>query len=224
MAMTIGWGTLYLASEWVVRIAMLFYVPQRRSPAAARGWLLLIFFLPWPGLVLYILFGRAYLPRQRLEMQRMVSQLVRELQPRILGNSLISSPGLPAFFAPAVALAHVLADFGICRGNQIELLTDYQGGIDSLLRDIDKARHHVHLMYYIFRNDETGQRVARALIAAAQRGVNCRVLVDGYGSFFSFRRLAPQLRAHGVEAMLVMPPRIWGRKAVRLDLRNHRKM
>ncbi|HZR02829.1 MAG TPA: cardiolipin synthase [Burkholderiales bacterium] len=222
--MTIGWGTLYLASEWVVRIAMLFYVPQRRSPAAARGWLLLIFFLPWPGLVLYILFGRAYLPRQRLEMQRMVSQLVRELQPRILGNSLISSPGLPAFFAPAVALAHVLADFGICRGNQIELLTDYQGGIDSLLRDIDKARHHVHLMYYIFRNDETGQRVARALIAAAQRGVNCRVLVDGYGSFFSFRRLAPQLRAHGVEAMLVMPPRIWGRKAVRLDLRNHRKM
>ena len=49
----LSWGTLYLASEWVIRLVMLFYVPQRRSPAAARGWLLLIFFLPWVGLVLY---------------------------------------------------------------------------------------------------------------------------------------------------------------------------
>ena len=36
LEMTFTLGTLYLASEWVIRLAMLFYVPQRRSPAAAR--------------------------------------------------------------------------------------------------------------------------------------------------------------------------------------------
>src|SRR6186997_1517229 len=39
----------YFASEWVIRLAMLIYVPQQRTPAAARSWLLLIFVLPWPG-------------------------------------------------------------------------------------------------------------------------------------------------------------------------------
>ncbi len=222
--MDLGWGTLYLISEWAVRLSMLFYVPQRRSPAAARGWLLLIFFLPWPGLVLYAVFGRAYLPRQRLEMQRAVSRLVRDLQPRILGDALVTQPALPPAFAPAVALAHQLADFAICRGNQVELLTDYRAGIDRILGDIAAATHHVHLLYYIFRDDATGLRVIDALRTAAARGVKCRVLADGYGSFFAFRRLAPVFREAGIEALVVMPPRMWGRKAVRLDLRNHRKI
>jgi cardiolipin synthase len=47
---------------------------------------------------------------------------------------------------------------------------------------------------------------------------------DGFGSWFSFRRWAPTLRAQGIEALLVMPPRLWGPKAGRLDLRNHRKI
>jgi cardiolipin synthase len=222
--MALTWGTLYVVSEWVIRLAMLFYVPQRRSASAARAWLLLIFFLPWVGLVLYAVFGRAYLPRQRIEMELAVSRLVRELQPRILGSTLTSEPDLPETFRQAVTLAHALADFGICRGNRIELITDYDAGIERLIEDIGKAQHHVHLMYYIFRGDGTGRRVVAALQAAAARGVRCRVLADGYGSWFSFRRLGPQLRAAGIEAVLVMPPRLWGRKAVRLDLRNHRKI
>jgi cardiolipin synthase len=222
--MALTWGTLYLVSEWVIRLVMLFYVPQRRSASAARAWLLLIFFLPWVGLVLYAVFGRAYLPRQRIEMELAVSRLVRDLQPRILGSTLTSEPQLPETFRPAVTLAQARADFGICRGNRIELVTDYEAGIARLIEDIGQAQHHVHLMYYIFRGDTTGRRVIEALRAAAARGVRCRVLADGYGSWFSFRRLGPELRAAGIEALLVMPPRLWGRKAVRLDLRNHRKI
>lgn len=222
--MSVTWAALYLASEWVIRLAMLFYVPQRRSAAAARAWLLLIFFLPWVGLVLYGIFGRAYLPRQRREMEQTVSRLVRELQPLILGEALAVQPALPPAFSQAVALANTLGDFGICRGNKVELITDYQGAIDRLVADIAGAKRHVHLLYYIFRRDGTGRRVIQALAAASARGVKCRVLADGYGSWWSFRRLAPELRRAGVETLLVMPPRLWGRKAVRLDLRNHRKI
>ena len=47
------WALLYLLSEWAIRIGMLVVVPVRRSPEAAKGWLLLAFFLPWPALALY---------------------------------------------------------------------------------------------------------------------------------------------------------------------------
>ncbi len=217
------WGALYVASEWVIRLAMLFYVPQRRAPAAARAWLLLIFFLPWAGLILYAIFRRAHLPRARLEMQLTASRLIRELQSRILGHAL-AEPQLPAEYQSAVKLAQVLGDFAVCGGNRFELITDYQVAIDRLVADIETAQRHVHLMYYIFRDDATGRRVAAAVANAAARGVSCRVLGDGYGSWFSLRRLGPSLRRQGVEVRLLMPPRLWGPRAIRLDLRNHRKI
>src|SRR5437868_1607075 len=48
---------LWYAAEWLIRFAALAVVPLRRSPAAAAGWLLLIFFIPVPGLILYLLFS-----------------------------------------------------------------------------------------------------------------------------------------------------------------------
>jgi cardiolipin synthase len=61
------WGSLYVASEWIIRIVMLVVVPFRRSPDAAKGWLLLVLFLPWVGLALYLLIGRPTYPRWRAE-------------------------------------------------------------------------------------------------------------------------------------------------------------
>ena len=51
-------GAVYYASEWIIRVVMLVYVPQQRPAAATRTWLLLIFLLPWPGVIVYALIGR----------------------------------------------------------------------------------------------------------------------------------------------------------------------
>src|SRR5215470_2756171 len=59
------WAWIFFLGEWATRLAMLVVVPFRRTPAAAKGWLLLIFFEPWVGLLVYLLIGRARLPRRR---------------------------------------------------------------------------------------------------------------------------------------------------------------
>jgi cardiolipin synthase len=156
-------------------------------------------------------------------MQGTAAKRIREMQPRILGQAL-ATPQLPAEYQSAVKLTQALGDFALCAGNRFELITDYQVAIDRLVADIEAAQRHVYLMYYIFRDDETGRRVAAALASAAGRGVSCRLLGDGYGSWFSLRRLGPGLRRQGVEVRLLMPPRLWGPRAIRLDLRNHRKI
>ena len=58
----IGTGTLWYALEWLVRLGALATVPLRRTPEATRSWLLLIFFLPVPGLLLYLAIGRPRFP------------------------------------------------------------------------------------------------------------------------------------------------------------------
>jgi len=219
------WSLLYYVSEWVVRLVMLVYVPQRRSAAAARGWLLLIFLLPWPGLILYTLIGRPYLPKRRTALQAKVSELIREEQARRIMPGREVTPELPANFSHAVTLAQNLGDFQIFPGNAIELLDAYDATIGRIVADIDAAEHHVHLLYYIFADDTTGQRVADALVRAIGRGVSCRLLMDGTGSKVALGRMGTKLRQAGVEVVRLLPASLWRRfTSARIDLRNHRKI
>lgn len=220
----IQWSVLYLASEWIIRLTMLLYVPQRRSPSAARAWLLLIFFLPLPGIVLYALVGRIYVPRRRIALQRQASQLIRSVQERMptpVGTATITLPG---YVQAAVQLAARLGDFRAVAGNYIALLPGYEEPLTQLIGDLSDARASIHLLYYIYENDATGRRITEVLCAAAARGVRCRVLMDAAGSRGALRDVAPILRAHGIEVHAMLPVGLFRRNVARFDLRNHRKI
>src|SRR5689334_23215101 len=70
----------YLIGAWLIRLAMLFYVPQKRSTASARTWLLFIFLFPYPGLLTYWLVGRIFLSRKRIVLQERMLKMIREEQ------------------------------------------------------------------------------------------------------------------------------------------------
>ncbi len=220
----LSWPLLYLISEWAVRLIMLVYVPHRRSPAAARTWLLLIFLIPWPGLALYAIFGRIYLPKRRVEMQMRASEQIRAAQAQMKANVPWNFPALPPDFKQFRQLAARLGDFEPMGGNRIELLCDYAGSIDRLIEDIDQARYQVHLLFYIFADDATGGRVAEAMVRAEKRGVNCRLLLDAVGAGKAFRRIVPLMRSQGIEVIEMLPVGLLRARAARFDLRNHRKI
>ena len=220
----ITWSEFYYLTEWAIRLVMLFYVPNRRTPAAARTWLLLIFLLPWPGLMLYAVIGRIYLPRKRVELQTLASQHIRAARFQMKAVSAAGGFSASPLAERAAALATNLGDFKPLGGNDIQLLSDYHVSIELLIADIEAAQKHVHLLYYIFENDVTGRRVADALIMATKRGVKCRVLMDAVGSARGLRHLGPQLRANGVEVTALLPVGLFRRNAARIDLRNHRKI
>ena len=214
----------YLGVEWAIRIAMLMVVPFRRSPAAARGWLLIVFFLPVPALILYLLIGRPSYPRWRRRRIAEARQLLSHATEQITHTGHCCQPVLPENLAPATLLIEHLGQLPVLGGNRVDLLADYDGVIDHLVADIDRAEHHVHLLTYIFADDAIGQRVVDALLRAAARGVACRVLIDALGS----RRWAPAVRrklsAGGVAIARALPVSLLRRRSARADLRNHRKI
>ena len=221
--MEMAWIDVYDASEWVIRFAMLFYVPYRRDAAAARGWLLLIFFLPWAGLFLYALFGRAYLPRQRRARQQAVREAIDRIY-RQLPAAVPFRERAPAQLWPALDLTGALSNFPVVGGNRFELIHDYHAALDRLIAGIDAARSHVHLMYYIYADDAVGRRVSDALVRARQRGVVVRVLMDAIGARDGLKVHAPALRAAGAEVIALLPLHLFRRERLRPDLRNHRKI
>jgi cardiolipin synthase len=211
--------------EWTLRLVALAVIPVRRSTETAKAWLVLIFFEPILGGALYLVFGRARMPELRLRRAAEFEQLSAPVRARLLAHpSVVRPEQLPAT-ETAVRLTERLGDFPILGGNSAEILTDYGGTLDRLIADIDAARSHVHLMFYIIADDPVAERVMAALERAVARGVGCRVLADALGSrSLGFERVQGRLRTAGVEAYATMRVSIFDSRSARIDLRNHRKI
>ena len=218
------WLNVFIAAEWCVRLAMVVVVPFRRSPEAAKGWLLLIFFEPTAGLLLYLLIGRPKLPDWRAQRSAEFDELSKPTYARLARDPNIFHPDVGAGLDHAVRLAENLGKLPILGGNDATILADYDGTIDRLVADIDAARNHVHLLYYIFGDDETASRVVEALGRAVDRGVECRVLADSLGSRPALPKLLPRLEKLGVLAEETLRVGFFRRRTGRIDLRNHRKI
>lgn len=73
--------------------------------------------------------------------------------------------------------------------NSIKLIHGGKEFFELLEKLINAASYSIHLHTYIFEADETGNRVAGALIEAAKRNVKIYMLIDGYAS----KNLSPEL-------------------------------
>ncbi len=128
-------------------------------------------------------------------------------------------------------LLDALASASFCRvaearhtvGNLVRLLRDGPETFSAWLDAIGQAQRYVWLENYIIEDDATGQAFAEALVAAARRGVNCRVIYDWLGCW----RRTPagfwaRLRAGGVEVRCYNQPHAL--HPVRWISRDHRKV
>lgn len=219
-----AWAIAYLVVEWTIRIVMVFVVPFRRSPDAARSWLLLIFFLPLPALAVYLVIGRPTYPRWRRERFARLPEVLVAASKEIAHSHFCRRPDLPGSLAGPALLIETLGQFPALSGNNVELLSNYEGVIDRMVVDIDHAERTVHLLFYIFADDRTGLRVIEALERAVLRGVTCRVLIDAIGSRQWRHQVTRLLTRAGVDVQFALKVGIFRHRSARADLRNHRKV
>jgi cardiolipin synthase A/B len=219
------WTEVLAASEWIIRLTMLpVIVLRKEKPATCLAWLAVIFFEPWIGLGLYLLIGENRLGRRQLARRQQLRPLLAASEYPSVEADHVVDPDETDEYSVLVHLAEHGGGLPVVGGNAISLMSDTDVVIDRLIAEIDAAQHHVHLLFYIFKDDAVGQRVATALARAAARGVVCRVLADAVGSRRLFRHLAPSMRQQGVRIFPVLPANLWRIPFSRLDLRNHRKL
>ena len=68
-------------------------------------------------------------------------------------------------------------------GNNLTLITEGPERLKALLGLIDGAEHSVRLLYYMYRDDHSGELVAAAIRRALERGVSVSLLIDGFGAY-----------------------------------------
>lgn len=217
------WSIALAAANWAIILGALIVIPFRRSPAAAQGWLLLFFFLPFAAIILYFFIGNARHPKWRRERIKDVPLVVFKAVADLPASATDASLDLPPRSRIAARLVRTIGHLPCLAGNSIDLDPNYNRVVDRITSDIDAAMHHAHAMFYILKDDEAGNKVLSALERAARRGVKCRLLIDAIGSANDRNAIVRRLDGSGVEIRLILPLRFWNR-ATRADLRNHRKI
>ena len=198
---------------------------ENRDPGKTVAWLFILSLLPILGLLLYVVFGRKtqgplfqhkHIPNNRLD--RAVRQQQTDFnhgailpQPRTDSEQKLSRLLLNGGFAP------------ITIHNQVEILLNGGEKFQELFNALEGAKHHIHLSYYIFKDDEIGEDVLKILSRKAAAGVEVRVLLDGVGSFSITGGFMRGMRQAGIQAEWFFPvcfPFITSK----LNLRYHRKI
>ncbi len=221
--------SFWLAVELVVvdlllRLVAIVVVPRNRRPTSGMAWLLAIFFIPYVGIVLFLIIGSRRLPRARRRKQDEINRLITEI---IVDSSrLHDGDAAPAWLSGVARLGHTMGALPLMGGNRATMSIDYHESISQIADAIDGAKRFVHVQFYILSYDHTTEPVFAALRRAVDRGIPVRVLLDHIASFRvpGHRRTMRMLREVGAEVAYMLPVRPWRGEYQRPDLRNHRKL
>jgi cardiolipin synthase len=192
-----------------------------RVPASRVAWLVVVGTLPVIGIVAYLLLGEVSIGRRRVA--RVREALARI--PKYTGGG--TDDIVPEHYRNLFRLGHSVSGFWPVGGNTGLLLPDSNATIDAMVADIDAAKQHVHLLFYIWLVDNNGRKVIEALKRAAARGVACRAMVDDLGSRGLVRSPHWQaMREAGIKVAsgLAIGNPLFRIFTSRIDLRNHRKI
>jgi len=190
----------------------------------ALAWIVLLIAMPIAGPVLYVVFGDPTLGQRRL----MLGQRIRLYYQKAYAVARNDSVSLALIAEPFGALAGSIATdsgFPVLARNHTAILTDAGEILDSMGRDIDLAQTICCLEFYIIDPQGRVDALLNAVLRAAARGVDCRILADDFGSKPFFRSDWPaRLRAAGVTVIRSLPVGLIKSLSKRSDLRNHRKL
>ena len=185
----------------------------KKNPIRAAIWIMLAWFVPVVGGLLYWGFGD----------NRIARRAKRRLKARRPSGKPDSSGRVPPALIPLQVAGDRIAHNPLVPGNSIQMLENGDEAYPAMLAAIASAKKSVALLSYIFDADEVCRHFTDVLCEAARRGVKVRLLVDGVGAWGYGPILERRLSEAGGKMASFWRRGRWLRHPG-LNLRNHRKI
>lgn len=216
-------GWLYSTLLWIALastvIIIIVILSENRNPVKSLAWVTVLLLLPVVGIILYLFFGRNI--KNRRMISRSNRRRLRRHEKRRAGS--VAELALTGRSRRQLSLGRSLTGAQFYEGNDVKVFTDGTAKFDSLIADLEGARKSINLQYYIFADDNIGNRIADVLKRKAAEGLDVRVLYDHVGSLGTSNKFFRSLRRSGVDVhpfFRVTFPNL----GAHVNWRNHRKI
>lgn len=212
--------TVFFVLGLIVQITGLFIsiyllLFDRRGTNSKIAWIAVIFIVPIVGTISFLFFGRN--PQERKFSHEQYSEM-KKIETKLTSLQKETETAVPS-------LAHrieQLTNYLPYSGNDVTILTNGDATFAAILSELKKANHHIHIQYYIYRQDNISTQIRDVLIEKAKAGVEVRFIYDDWGTKLKKGFLEPLLQA-GAEVQAFDPVySFWIARTA--NLRNHRKM
>lgn len=196
-------------------IAIYLLLVDNRGTNSKISWIAVIIIIPIVGTISYFFFGRnphkrKFTPAQYTEMKKLKQRLKDLPSPKIEETPELSQ-----------RIGHLTGLVSL-QGNDIKVLTNGDVTFQAILYALEKAENHIHIQYYIFRDDAISTQIRDVLIDKANAGIEVRFLYDGWGTKLKDSFIKPLIDAGGEVEIYDPIYSFWIARTA--NLRNHRKI
>ncbi len=195
------------------------------NPTKTLSYILVLVVFPFLGLIVYYFFGQEYrknkiFNRKNVLNEKIVQNLGRDFE---LSDSQLHK--LDEFLDEKIKLVHLLNNnksTPVTLHNELQILKNGQEKFQFLFEDLKHAEHHIHLEYYILKDDNIGTQLIDILCQKATEGIKVRLSFDDVGSKIS-SKTKKRMTKSGIEFYAFMPV-LFPRFTSKMNYRNHRKI
>ena len=205
--------------ELLVVAAIVHVLMDNRQPDRTIAWALIIFFVPFAGIIFYLFFG-VNTRKERLISKRSMDKLTKSSMLSFVEQRNLKVDKRHRQLVDLYVNQDLSLPF---KDNKTDIFTSGEAFFQSLINDISHAKHHIHIDMYIWEDDTIGNKVADALIARAKEGVAVRVVYDDVGCWRVPQRFFSRMSREGISVQPFMPVR-FPTLTRRVNYRNHRKV
>ena len=236
--MLTGIFSIWRADDWywitiniILLITIIFVVgviiKDNREPVKTISWMLVLVLIPVLGIILYLYVGRNFKKNKLLSLKVVADGISMD---KLLHDQL-SQLNKEAFLkderlVPKRNMMRLLLNNNkalITQRNSIRVLNNGRQTFGSMIYELENARKHIHLEFFIIEDDTIGNRIKDILIRKSKSGVKVKVIYDDVGSWSLSRRYIRELTGAGVEIYSFMPVKFYA-LANKVNYRLHRKI
>lgn len=223
--MVFGWLMEHLVFINILfSIIIIFF--QRKEPTTVWAWLLVLYFIPILGFILYLILGQDYRKDKMFKMKGIegdVKSAVRKQEESIYKKRLrMRDPEINRF--QSLMLYNLNEEESVITdNNHVKIYVDGKAKFEALLTELEHAVNYIHIEYYIIRNDELWAEIEEVLVRKVKQGVEVRVLFDSMGCRSMHKSDWKRMEAAGIKTAEFFPA-ILGKLQLRVNYRNHRKI
>jgi len=194
-------------------------ISENRNPIKTVSWVLLLLFVPVVGIIIYYFLGRDARKIRIISKKQYRKLQKRSFKPLIIHNK----EEIRTEYAPLVKLLNNNNQSAMMQGSEISIFSYGKEKFETLIQDLRNAQHHIHFQYYIFEDDEIGEKVKSVLMQKASDGVEVRVLYDDVANWKTKNRFYNEMQDSGVEITAYLRVH-FPLFTSRVNYRNHRKI
>ncbi|RKD33515.1 cardiolipin synthase [Thermohalobacter berrensis] len=201
---------------------------ENKNPSKTIAWLLILILVPVVGFIFYIFLGHNIRRKMKFEKKKYSDfkhlTYAVDIQKELLkGTDIFKNVEESLVKSKLINLLLKVSNSPFTSNNRTKILKNGDETFKHIIDEIKNAKHHIHMEYFIIKDDDIGNKIREILIGKAKEGVKVRVIYDDVGCWRLSKNYINSLKASGVEIYPFYPV-IFPVLSRELNYRNHRKI